>query len=376
MSFVQRLRMANMFPIKSDLGNARIDTGGDDIGQVIRAAKDLALWNRDVLRQPSGLQTVGNSVRGMPQQQPEGLKFGGVFDSGSNPGADILARAKQSGQNSGQPPTNEMIERPISTDEAHYSRYLDRKNKETIANAQAENASNKGWKTVTTVDPNDPSKQISVQVNDRTGETRPLDIPGTIVRPGSAKDIQTRKDAEALKATKRESIRNKAQTSLNLLNELLDPKTDKLTPEAARAVGKSSVGNWIPTTLGYSGSSKINKLSKSQILDLIGEMKSQSQTGATGFGNMSNKDLSILEGAASLLEKTGLDEETYRKELIRVKEVLNRALQDTPDSTMKPVSSHETTNTNGMKTPQAPEGFEYVRRPDNKGWTAIRKVGP
>lgn len=336
-----------MFPIKSDLGNARIDVGrNDDMYEVIEAAKDLQRWNEG--RQPSGLYDVGGRIRGLPQQniQPEGLKFGGMFDSENNPGADILARAKQSGQNSGMIEPNQMIERPISADEAHYGRYLDRKNKETIANTNAnlsktrldiaqQNADAKGWRTVTITDPNDPSKQINARMNDITGEVKRIDLPnnGVITRTGSPGEIKKMEDEKTAKIQQRESVKSKAQEALNVLNQLADEKTGKLKPNTEWVTGLSANFGTKYTSKGASAVADIDRLRNMLTLDLIGEMKAQSKTGATGFGQMNIKELGVLENAASKLEARNMDESEYAAELSRIREKLNKILQDETNDT-------------------------------------------
>lgn len=342
MPSIQGLRMRNLFPANSR--NTEPDNSIQDILDAIQSQQSPR----------SGMQEVASAGRII----------------GSNPGAEMNARAARDVRDiyeSYKRPAEQARQMGPSNDAIDLENYFDRKNAEIKANATMEAAGSKGWKTVTTVDPNDPSKQISVQVKDGTGEVRPLDIPGTIVRPGSAKDIQTGIDAKNLKASQRETVKAKAQESLDSISELMD-KNNQLTPEAARAVGKSSIGNFIPTTLGYSGSAKIKKLASQRILEVIAEMKAQSKTGATGFGALNMKELGVLEKAASMLD-TGLDEDTFRDQLKKIKDRLLLTLQDEPDSDIKPVSSHSST-----QAPVAPEGYEYVRRPDNKGWTA-KKLG-
>jgi len=371
MSFVQNLRMRNMFPINSDLGTANINLGGrDPMREVISLYNQQVRRNQRSIPQP-GIRQVGNAGRQSTLEEP--LRFGGVVGGDSNPGAEIMARSKRNAEDlyrSYNAPAPVAEQLGPSNDEIHLGEYFKRKNAETTAEGNAaykrDQVDSKGWKTVTVTDPNDPSKQINVRHNDITGEVKPIELPGVITRSGSAKDMQANIDTKNLKATQRENIKSKAQESLDSISELMDDK-NQLTPEAARAVGKSAVGNWIPTSLGYSGSAKIKKLASQRILDVIGEMKSQTKTGATGFGALNMKELGVLEKAASLLD-TGLDEETFRSELQKIKDRLQLALQDEPNSDMKPVSSHSGTN-----APQAPAGYEYVRRPDNKGWTAVKK---
>lgn len=348
MSFVQALRIRNMFPVNSDLGSAEVDLSGEDPMHEIINAYNEQMRQQEFARPRSGLEQVVSRTRGQSNNQSESngpMKFGGVVGHQSNPGADILSRSAKTateGYERSKLPVNEQVKGP-SNDTLHMERYFARQREDKEADAKVDdakfkrsiaqqNADSKGWKTVTITDPADPSgtKQINARINEITGEVKPITLPnnGIITRTGSAADLQKQQDMQAEKATRQQNIKDRAEASLELLNQLLDDK-DELTPEGARAVGKSSIGNFIPTTPGYSGSTKIDRLKNERILDLIGEMKAQSKTGATGFGAMNLKELGVLEKAASMLD-TGLDEETFKTELKRIRQLLKKASQDAP----------------------------------------------
>jgi hypothetical protein len=70
-------------------------------------------------------------------------------------------------------------------------------------------------------------------------------------------------------------------------------------------------------------------------LKTISDLKAQSKTGATGFGALSEKELSVLEnGAASL--QTARDEKTFLRELKAVYEVLDKVKNFKPATTAAP----------------------------------------
>lgn len=356
MSLVQRLRMAGIFPGRNmDLGDASIEKemrGPDPMYDVIKAGKQLFDYNNrmqprgiDMIR-PSNGQSTMNGGNGNVQQEPR-LKFGGVVGEQSNPGAGILARAGQNAEriwDDYKKPINPQPDKGPSNDEQNLEDYFERKNKETLANANADNASNKGWKVGNTIGPD--GTPISVRYNEKTGQTEPLNMSGPLVNKETPGAIQKRADAKVAAANANKAYLDKTSDSLTLIKDLMDDN-DNLTPEGARATGVSSVGNYIPFTQGYSGSTKINKLRSEQVLNLIGQLKAQSKTGATGMGNMSNKDLGVIEKAATLLN-TSLPEEEFRKQLKIVKDEL-KDIQlrltkgddiSNESSNMKPVSSH------------------------------------
>lgn len=181
----------------------------------------------------------------------------------------------------------------------------------------------KGWAIGTIPDPNDPTKTIGVRYNADTGQVEPISFNGkgtTGITPGKP---PAGNQASA-------NLKQKAQETLDALNEIMDEKGN-LTGPAQSAVGKSRMLGlqYIPGTDALAGDTAINRLKSLLIVDLIGEMKAQSKTGATGFGQLNMKELGVLEGAASKLNAK-LDEPTFLAEVKRIKERLQKILMDAP----------------------------------------------
>ena len=135
------------------------------------------------------------------------------------------------------------------------------------------------------------------------------------------------KDKNGVTGNDLDFLRGETGEALKLIDELYDSKNDKLSDLGARATGKSSIGNWIPTTEGYTGKAKINSLKNKLTLTILQAMKQASKTGATGFGQLSIKELGVLENAASILD-TGLSEEAFMAEVKKIKERLERVMVD------------------------------------------------
>lgn len=192
------------------------------------------------------------------------------------------------------------------------------------AQENQKNRDQRGLQIVNVPDPSDPTgaKQIAVKVDLSSGKAEPITHEGQNVT--NATKLGTKPN---IQATNLKDIRSKTQDALNEIDEILDPKTDKLTSKGSRAVGGTSIFNWIPTTEGFAGNKSIQRIKSQQVLNLIADMKAQSKTGATGFGNMSNKDLAVLENAATKLD-TGLDESEFEKEMKRIRDTLRKVMQD------------------------------------------------
>jgi hypothetical protein len=386
--------MANMFPINSDLGTARIDDSGDEMNDVINAGKALFQYNRMFQNdRPLGVQQVASRGSGNPNMPVDprmpaddrGLKFGGVVGGDSNPGREMNLRAGQdvrdiyesykkpmitAGEILGKAGIKQNDQDPGMTNairDLDPDRELNRRVKEqTIANGQ-----NRGWKTVNVTDPEHPGQTIAIQVNDITGEKRPLSLDGVITKTGSAKDLQAMNDAKAAKIESRRSMKESAQQALSEMDNILD-KDGNLTDDAKWAVGATGVGNFLPGSPGASGAAAIKRIKDILTLKLIQDMKNHSKNGATGFGSMNIKELGVLEGGATKLD-TAIGQDKFLPEAQRVKKYLQQILTDGPDDTDISEPGNGPKNTDSG-APKAPNGWEYVRNPTNTGWTA-KKVG-
>lgn len=382
-----------MFPVRSNFASAKIDDSGNDMNEVIEAGKELALWNRDVLnsqnkysRNYSGIDAVAAmgrpKIAGTTLEEP--LKFGGVTNPGAmaqNPmgevRSDIYDRQSQPQE---QPEVGMSNDNKLfwqRQDDNDIDSQLNRRAKEqNILKSQAD-IDAKGWKTVQIADPNDPTKQIWVRHNSITNETEPINLNnGNVQTAGQGKINAVDAEKAQEKLNKRRAIVSGAESSLKLLDDLLD-ENDKLKPIASRATGWSAAGNWIPGSQGREGSGKIARLAGRQVLDLINEMKAQSRTGATGFGQMNLKELELLQNSATMLSDNWQDDAVAQQALKEIKDRLKLVIQDGLDdfseNTVKPISSHSSSSSN---TTSVPEGKILVRRKSDGKMGYTSKLTP
>lgn len=138
------------------------------------------------------------------------------------------------------------------------------------------------------------------------------------------------------------AIRAMAQETLDLLEkEIFDSssldKTDangkpippKLRPEVDETVGSSRLrfGRWNPTSDAAGGEAVMKTFHDRLVLDLIGKMKSQSKTGATGFGQLTGPELTLLINASSKLSNWYLNEDKYLiPELMKIRDRLKKVM--------------------------------------------------
>jgi hypothetical protein len=142
----------------------------------------------------------------------------------------------------------------------------------------------------------------------------------------AAAEKQAEKD-RAIKANTAASIKMRDDV-IYRVDQLLgvDPKTKKaaLKPGVGSLYG--SVQGSLPPVVGSflnpeAGNARaaLDGLIALLDVDTIRTMKEQSRTGATGFGALSEKELNVLENAATTLRGRTMDEPSALKELIKIR---------------------------------------------------------
>lgn len=183
-------------------------------------------------------------------------------------------------------------------------------------------------------DPNDPTKSIPFLYNPETkkGERITVDgmpVQGPITKPGTPSS----KTGKTVQPQNLEAIRAQTQEVLDLINnEVLSTSKEgkrELSPKVRSAVGWSGLDprQILPESESRGGVNVINRLKAQQIVNLIGEMKAQSRTGATGFGQLNMKELGVLENAAHKLDRFQ-DPADFLAEVERIRERLELIMKD------------------------------------------------
>ena len=140
----------------------------------------------------------------------------------------------------------------------------------------------------------------------------------------TAQDAKAQREADKkAEKDKADSIaRQSALSSIDeteaSLDELIDQKTGQLKPGVSGTAGIDSFRSYIPGTDAANASASLSRLRDQLVVGLMGELKRQSRTGATGFGALSEKELAILQDSAAKLS-TRQSDEALRQELIRLR---------------------------------------------------------
>jgi len=133
-------------------------------------------------------------------------------------------------------------------------------------------------------------------------------------------------------AARMAGIREPASRVLTALDDLIAPDANgewRLT-DGARAlygIGPGRILSLRPGSAGANARAALNQVTGNLTLDLIGQMKAQSRTGATGFGQLSERELGVIESAATVL-KGEISESRALQELVTMRERFDKVMQD------------------------------------------------
>jgi len=167
------------------------------------------------------------------------------------------------------------------------------------------------------------------EYDEATGKTRHLgDVPkGAVVKtkPKQGINIQelkyydAQKEKDQTNQKKTEMILGGAQDTLNTIGEI---EKDLKYFGAAGAIGafpfEYDKKNW---------KANLEKLKSRLVLDVMSEMKNASRTGATGFGQLSEKEMKVLQDASTALKET-LSEDDAQRYINIIKEKAQKVLGD------------------------------------------------
>lgn len=138
-------------------------------------------------------------------------------------------------------------------------------------------------------------------------------------------------DAKRVEDLKRTTATRLADDMTGVIDELLDPKTGRLTPGAQSIVGmRVPFAADVPGSDAANAKAALDRLVGQQVIDLMTEMKSQSKTGATGFGQLSEKELALLQASATKLANRNMSDRAFATELKRLRDKIQLVYQGQP----------------------------------------------
>lgn len=111
---------------------------------------------------------------------------------------------------------------------------------------------------------------------------------------------------------------------LSVIDSLID-ETGNLKPDVAGVIGgfEGARPEWAYATEGSQGAlANIDRLQSMLNIDTLRDMKSQSRTGATGFGALSERELNVVESSASKLRRRRQGDAEYAAELKRIRDAI------------------------------------------------------
>jgi len=157
----------------------------------------------------------------------------------------------------------------------------------------------------------------AIYVNSKTLATRPM--------PFGAKASAA---AEADQLRKRDAVVASTSRTLDAIDEILDADGN-LKPGVSAAVGGSRYTGiqMVKGTDAYNAQAAIDRVRARLVTDLMAELKAQSRTGATGFGQLNLQELKIIQDSAAKLDP-GQSEAVFAAELKKIRDRLELILKE------------------------------------------------
>ena len=297
------------------------------------AAEDLALNRRGV----RAANVHENALPGMisPEAAAEAEEFGFGGDISKAPvrqGAptgemaegmeDVPLYATAGGETTHKGGSKFQTAKQLATDKAEAAVFA-AKNASSLASQNAAAAKERNDTD------NARAREIAQAIQSGQGNT--ADLKRQLMQLDIDKKTDEAKQTKVERAAKLESVRAPAQEALDVLDTIL-------SKEGALGADMMPVIGWGAGIPGHtmipshaSAISRIDRLKSLLVVDLLGQMKKQSRTGATGFGALSGPELKILEDSAARLARTQ-SEKSFAEELVRLREKLELILTDAPEA--------------------------------------------
>ncbi len=141
-----------------------------------------------------------------------------------------------------------------------------------------------------------------------------------VLKPSEQKAQLDLQDRERQKGLQAEMVKASAQDTLSTIAEIEKGMGNfGLTGDLPSIPGTDRV-NW---------QANVDKLLSKTVIDLMAQMKQASKTGATGFGALSQKELTVLQNASNVLKK-GMKQKDAQRYLNDMKEIAQKILNSNP----------------------------------------------
>jgi len=154
---------------------------------------------------------------------------------------------------------------------------------------------------------------------DQWGEQRDRDLEER--RLGAEKEALGVKQAED-----RRMKRDRDRTRINTLSLGVESARDVLDTSESTTGASGFLGNWIPGSKGKSQVGILDELKSKIAKDAMQDLKRLSATGSTGFGQLSEKELKLLERSIAEMDPHA-DHETFMRGAKKVFNHYQRALK-------------------------------------------------
>lgn len=169
----------------------------------------------------------------------------------------------------------------------------------------------------------DRALRLQVAQMGASGKSETNALRNDLLRSQISEKQQKQDDAAKADQAKADAVTQYQNDITSVIDQLID-KNGNLLPDTAGIVGMLDARTPDISESANSAKQRVERLIGMLDINKLREMKAQSKTGASGFGALSEKELNVLENAASGLRNRGQREGDYAAELKRIRDSVNK----------------------------------------------------
>lgn len=125
------------------------------------------------------------------------------------------------------------------------------------------------------------------------------------------------------------AYKQKTQGQIDSLVDYIDLAEDiRDNPNLKFVTGIGKMGRFVPGTGAADLAADIDRIGSAGVIEIMTKLKAESPTGSTGFGALSEKELSVLKNSFSIIENPNISPAKKKQEIDRVLKIMNKRLKE------------------------------------------------
>jgi len=171
--------------------------------------------------------------------------------------------------------------------------------------------------------------QLGIDEDELTLKTEKQKADIELAKAKEARDVEAFKQKKLKNARANRAYKKKNSGQIDSLQNFIDRAESVEANENMKYVtGLGQLGRFAPGSGAADLQADIDFLISSGVIETMTKLKSESPTGSTGFGALSQKELQVMERAFSLLGETNISPKKKRAEVNSVLKIMRKRLKE------------------------------------------------